>query len=568
VLTAALLTARWVQLRSQRLAGDATDRLLALLPTMVRRVLNDGTLETVRADELEPGDLVEIPAGDIVPVDGVVDTGRSALDNAVLTGESRPIVVHPGHTVEAGGTNLRAPLRVRVQAAGESTRIGALLRWVREAQDQHAPVTLLADRFGGWFVAAVLGLSVISLGVSLALAPDETVSRLVALLVITCPCALSMATPLAMAVHSGRAARRGLFIKSSAAIQALTNVDTIVLDKTGTVTEGRMSLAVTHGDPDALRLAARLEAHSDHPVAVAFVQQFSVNAGKSTAMPTVKATSDTIVHEAVAGAGLRGWIDDQLVVVGRPDWVAEHASMPAEWAGPIGNITAEALTPVAIAVDGAVRAVAGVGDRIRSGSTEIIRSLRDGGFSVHLLSGDHPSVVDAVARPLGIRADHAVGRATPEDKRVYIERLRAAGQRVCVAGDGVNDAGALQAADVGLAVHGGRTASLVAADAFLTVPGLSPLADALRSAAGTMRLIRHLLVFSAGYNVLGAAAAVAGLVTPLVAAVAMPISSLVVVAGAVYQAGRLPRTQQRMKPDRLHPDSPAQPPTNAPTQPT
>src|SRR5690606_15530773 len=232
-----LLTARWIQLRSRRLAGDATERLLALIPQMMRRVLPDGTVEVVPADEIHAGDIVEVPAGEVVPVDGVVVSGVSNVNRAVLTGESRPEAVAVGARVEAAITNVSAPLRIRVEATGATTRVARLLERIQNREGQRARAVLWADRLGGYFVLGVLVLAVATAVLWSVLAPGTAAQHVVALLVITCPCALGMATPLAMAVASGRAARAGIFIKSGAATQQLTQTTAVVLDKTGTLTE-------------------------------------------------------------------------------------------------------------------------------------------------------------------------------------------------------------------------------------------------------------------------------------------------------------------------------------------
>ena len=536
VLIAALLTARWLQLRSRRLAGDATERLLALIPTMVRRVAADGTVAVVHAAAIRPDDRVEVPPGEVIPVDGVVEAGASSVNNAVLTGESRPEAVAPGAVVTAGATNLTAPLRVRVRAAGEDTRVGKLLAWVRDAATRRAPVVLMADRVGGYFVLGVLTLALLTAALWLYLDPATAPLHVAALLVITCPCALGMATPLAMAVAAGKAARAGLFIKSDEATEQLTSVDCVVLDKTGTVTEGALSLVDFAGEEAALDLASALERHSNHPLAAALVRArirpgFDLEAMTTTGL------------EALAGKGLRGTVDGHEVAVGRPDWIAALASpCPTACIQALAAYAARGLTPVAVAVDGRMAATLAFGDRIRDDSKVILDGLKASGKTVYLLSGDHPAVVRAVAHALGIAPGHALGGVGPEEKRAFIERLRSGGGRtVAMVGDGVNDAAALQAADVGIAVHGGSTASLVAADVFMTRSGLRPLADLFAGAHRVMRVIRRNLGLSLAYNLAGAAAAMAGLVSPLVAAVAMPISSLVVVVSSMAQRSFAPR---------------------------
>ena len=542
VLIAALLTARWLQLRSRRLAGDATDRLLSLIPSMVRRVAPDGRTETVKVDEVHRGDVVRVPTGEVVPVDGVVARGTSTVNNAVLTGESRPESVQPGSAVTAGATNLSAPLDVMVECSGTDTRVGKLLAWVRDASDGESRVVNIADRLTGYFVSGVAVLALITAIIWLTLDPSQAAMHVVALLVITCPCALGMATPLAMAVAAGKAARAGIFVKSESALQQLTAVDAVVIDKTGTLTEGRLSLVEVEGDDEAVALAAALETQSTHPIAQALVQaRGTCPAPGETQAPDANASIED-VHNA-NGQGIVGTVDGRRVAIGRPDWVhAQHTDLPGDGLAddPFDRFAREGYTPVAIAVDGEMRAALAFGDRLRPDSAPILERLLDDGTEVYLCSGDHPDVVDAVARRLGLSPESARGHVSPEGKREQVEALQARGRTVVMIGDGVNDAAALQAADVGVAVEGGSTASLVAADVFMTRDGLQPVADLLDGAGSVMRTIRRNLGFSLTYNVLGAAAAMTGLVGPLVAAIAMPISSLVVVTASIMQRSFTP----------------------------
>ncbi|MEM6783481.1 MAG: heavy metal translocating P-type ATPase [Bacteroidota bacterium] len=535
VLIAALLTARWLQLRSRRLAGDASERLLSLLPSMVRRVSDSGETVVARLDELARGETVEVPAGEVIPVDGIVTRGESQLNNAVLTGESRPVPVAQGDAIEAGATNLVTPLHVRVEATGEATRVGRLLKWVRDEEGRKARVVLLADRLSGYFALSVLSLAALTAVVWTFLGtPSVAAQHVVALLVITCPCAIGMATPLAMAVAAGRAARGGIFLKSDAATQRLTEADTLVLDKTGTLTEGRMTLVETVAAEGvaaaaALDLAAVLEADVVHPIATALVAARGCPGQRAEGV------------EAEAGQGVRGIVDGHAVVVGRPSWVwaqrgeASQASADAALADAVERFAEAGHTPVAIALDGQLAAVCAIGDRLRDDALAVLRTLDAAGLTIYLCSGDHPAAVAAVARTLGIPTERAHGGVAPEAKRAAVEALQAEGQVVVMVGDGVNDAAALRAADVGVAVGGGSTASLVAADVFLTRPGLAPLAEAFAGTRHTLGVVRRNLGISLVYNVGGAAAAMLGLVTPLVAAVAMPISSLLVVASSILQ---------------------------------
>lgn len=532
VLIAALLTARWLQLRSRRLAGDAAERLLALIPSMARRVDESGTSRIVRIDELQPGDLVEVPAGEVFPADGSVVSGSSRIDNAVLTGESRPEAVEPGDTVRAGATNLSTPLFIRVLATGDDTRIGKLLAWIRNKEGEKAPVVLMADRLSGYFVVTVLFLALVTAVVWFSIAPQEAVHHIVALLVVTCPCALGMATPLAMAVASGRAAHVGIFIKSDEAIQQLTDISAFVLDKTGTLTEGRMALVDFEGSMEAIDLAAALEVKSNHPIARALVEARGGCRldGQPFDLPEVDK------FESFPGKGITGSVENHEVAVGSPDWIASIVhTRPPSFDEALERYISSGHTPVAVAVDGALAAVLAFGDRLRDSSSPIIDHLHALKKDVYLLSGDHPDVVHSIARELKIPETHVLGGASPEDKLAFVEKLIQNGQTVAMIGDGVNDAAALQAASVGIAVQGGSTVSLVAADIFLTRTGLDPVLDLLDSAKRVMHVIRRNLVISLAYNVLGATAAMVGLVTPLVAAIAMPVSSLFVVSSSILQ---------------------------------
>lgn len=528
ILIAALLTARWVQLRSRRFAGDASDRLLSLIPSMVRRVTESGAVEVVRAAGLLPGEIVEVPAGDVFPVDGVVVSGSSAVNNAVLTGESRPEKIAPGSRVEAGATNVASPVQLRVTASGDETRVGRLLSWVRDQEGRRAPVVLLADRLGGYFVLTVLLLSAFT--ALLWWDSPQAVQHVVALLVITCPCALGMATPLAMSIAAGRAARSGIFIKSDEVTQRLTDVDCIVLDKTGTLTEGRMSVVAYEGNEEALDMAAALEKLSSHPIGTAIVMS------RSQDFPTPDA------FQSIPGSGVRGWIADHDVAVGRLEWIESLGkTCPDRYRHALTLYCNNGYTPVAVALDNEVVGALAVGDRIRISSKTILEEMIASGKSVHVLSGDHSSVVNAVARQLGIHGANVVGSAGPERKAAYIQKLQRSGCVVAMVGDGVNDAAALQTADVGIAVHGGSTASMVAADVFLTRGGLEPLRELFSGGRRVMRVIRRNLGLSLLYNVAGATAAILGLVTPLVAAVAMPLSSLAVVASSIAQRSFTPK---------------------------
>ena len=531
VLIAALLTARWLQLRSRRIAGDASDQLLSMIPSMARRVNNLNAPEDhelVRVDNLGKKDVIEVPAGEVFPVDGFVVQGESNLNNAVLTGESRPESIQPGMSVQAGATNITSPVFIRVNATGEETRVGKLLAWIQNQESNKADVVLLADRLSSYFVLGLLFLSALTAIVWLQFAPGEAAQHVVALLVISCPCALGMATPLAMAIASGRAARKGIFIKSDEAIQQLTEVDTVVLDKTGTLTNGSLTLIDYKGDHEAVQLAARLESHSNHPIAQALLRSEGTCYTDGSALVTAV--------EAVAGQGIKGYVAGHRIAIGRPAWIQSFASRNTPLEETINTYLRAGYTPVAIAMDGQFVACMALGDKIRDEAKAILHALANQRKDVFILSGDHHSVVQHVARQLGIPSKQAIGDASPEDKKAFIERLQSAEHRtVAMIGDGVNDAAALKTAHVGVAVHGGASPSLVAADVFMTSEGLGAIATLLNGTKKVMHVIKRNLGISLAYNLVGASAAILGLVSPLVAAIAMPLSSLLVITSSIAQ---------------------------------
>ncbi|HEX4933322.1 MAG TPA: heavy metal translocating P-type ATPase, partial [Gemmatimonadaceae bacterium] len=486
------------------------------------RVVDEaGTVRELPAAALLPGMLLDVRAGDTIAADGVVTDGRSAVNLSLLTGESRPVTVEPGSAVWAGTLNVSAPVRVRIDRAGEESRVAKLLRQVEESTRRRAPVVVLANRMAGWFVAVVLVLAVITYLAGAPHDPSAALDNAIALLVVTCPCALAMATPLAVTVATGRAARRGLFIKGGDAIEALSRPGVILLDKTGTITEARVSLVHWDGPEWVKPLVVALEQESTHPLADGFRRAFA----SIVPIPAVESSTH------VSGGGIVGRVDGRDVVVGSPSFVASRAGDAR--LGAAAEAPDASLTPVWIAVDGAVVARAYLGDPIRADAKASIQALRDAGWSVRILSGDAPSVVRAVGGALALSPDACQGGATPEEKLRVVESLKAT-HRVVMVGDGVNDAAAIAAATVGIGVHGGAEASLATADIFLTTPGLAPLVELMQGARHTMRVIRRNIAFSLAYNLVGSWLAIAGLINPVVAAIMMPLSSLTVVLGSWY----------------------------------
>jgi Cu2+-exporting ATPase len=477
----------------------------------------------VPIEALAPGAVVEVLAGDSVPADGSVLKGASTVDRSLLTGESRPEAVAAGDPVHAGTVNLSGPLLVEVRSTGEDTRVGRLMRLVEEGAQRRAPVVQLADRISGWFVAAVLVLAALTLGIWLRLDPEHAVQHAVALLIVSCPCALGLATPLAVSAAIGRAARRRILIKGGDALESLARPGRLLLDKTGTLTEGRLAVVRWWGDEAARGLAAAVERHSAHPVARAL----------AAAAGDASLTASEV--RELTGAGIEGTVEGRRVMVSSAaHGERELGALPDDAAGAVAAMAADGLSPVVVAVDGRAVAVAGLGDPLRADSSASVAAIRARGWRVEILSGDHPEVVAGVARELGVPAAAARGGAAPEDKLEAVRAAAAEGTAAMV-GDGVNDAAALAAATVGIGVHGGAEAALAAADAYLGRPGLTPVVELLDGARRTLGVIRRNLVLSLAYNVVAVSFAITGHMSPILAAVLMPLSSMTVVLSS-YRA--------------------------------
>jgi Cu2+-exporting ATPase len=508
-----LLVGRFLQQRAQRAATDAAELLVAFAPSTARVVGEDGVRE-VPIEALLPGMTVEVRAGETIPADGQVQAGRSDVDVSFLTGESRPAVVAPGGEVWAGAVNRSASLRVHVTEAGEATRLGRILREVEAGSRRRAPIVRLADRLAGTFVAVVLALAVLTGLLWLRLAPARALDNAVALLIVTCPCALGLATPLAVTVAIGRAARAGVLIRGGDALEALARPGRLVLDKTGTVTEGRSTLVSWEGADEAKPLVRALERHSSHPLASGFADAWP-------GLPVLEAREVAYTP----GGGLEGVVGGRRVVVGSIAFVSSRAPGDDALARPAADA---ALTPVLVAVDGRVVARASFGDPVRADAADSLAALRARGWRPELLSGDDPAVVAAVGARLGFPAQACRGGAAPEEKLAIIEAAVRVGPVVMV-GDGVNDAAAIARATVGVGVRGGAEACLAAADVFLVRPGLAGLVTLVEGARRTFGVIRRNIAFSLVYNLAGAGLAIAGLINPLVAAILMPASSLTVI---------------------------------------
>ncbi len=514
MLVALLLGGRVLEARGHRSARAAAENLAGHLPQQARRLTPTG-LELVERSSLNVGDRLVLAAGEEIAADGTVETGNGRIEAALITGESEPVPVAPGSLVICGSTVASGDLVIRVTAIGADSTLEKIADELRQAVDR-PPLRGIPDRIAPWFTLATLGVASATFGIRWALfGMDNAIAPTVAVLVVACPCALALAQPLAIAAALGAAARRGLLLRSGDALLRLAEVDTVVLDKTGTVTQGAPT--VIDPDPAVLRLAAGLERYSIHPIAKAIVQ-----AAIERGIPLPEATSVT----ETPGKGIRGTVDQAHVSLG-------------------GSATGDVR--VAIQRDGPIEFhTIHLRDAIRPDSARWVAALQTLGLKVTLLSGDHPKVASAIAKAAGI--DGAEGGADPLQKQARIERLRSSGRRVVFAGDGLNDGLALTAADVGIAMGTGVTAAVQAADGVILEPSLRPLEAGIRAGRAAQAAIRGNLYRSLAYNAAAVLAAAAGGVNPLVAAVLMPISSLLVIHGALGIERSLAREERQWKP--------------------
>lgn len=524
VLVFALLLARYIQQRQQRWATSAIEHIVSLVPATARTVDGYGIERVVPIDALQKDSIAIVRPGEVVPADGVVIGGESYLDTSILTGESRPSRAVVGSRVFAGTRNESHEFRVRIEQTGASTRISRLMQLMEESASQRAPVVILADRMAAWFVGVVTVAAIATWFVSFPLGSVVATERTVSLLIVSCPCALGLATPMAISVALGRGAKKGILIKSGTALQALAGKGTIWLDKTGTLTTGSMRVDRTTGDGRSLSLAAVLERDIPHPIAHAIA-----------AYPHENTHHPVTQVMYCPGRGVRGSVGDRRVVLGSLDFVRDsvQACGPTphnqcmtleqqdDWRERTVN---DALTPVFIAVDGVVRSAMAIGDTVRPEARRCVHDLDMLGWSVGLLSGDERAIAETVGRSIGIQ--RIEGGASPERK---IDVVTGSSGTTVMVGDGVNDAAALAAATVGIALHGGAEASLDAADIYLQNPGLQGIVAAIRLSRSAMRVVKLNLALSVLYNAGAGLAAAMGYVSPLVAAVLMPLSSLTVV---------------------------------------
>ncbi|MGW3627729.1 heavy metal translocating P-type ATPase [Streptomyces sp. NPDC000880] len=528
-VTTFILAGRYLEAKSKRKAGAALRALLELGAKDVS-VLRDGKEVRIPIAQLAVGDRFVIRPGEKIATDGTVIEGASAVDASMLTGESVPVDVTVGDAVTGATVNASGRLVVEATRIGADTQLARMAKLVEDAQNGKAEVQRLADRISAVFVPAVLLIAATTLGAWLGVTGDATAAftAAVAVLIIACPCALGLATPTALMVGTGRGAQLGILIKGPEVLESTRRVDTVVLDKTGTVTTGRMQLQNVFTAPgvdeaELLRLAGALEHASEHPIA----QAIAAGAVERTGSLPVPEN-----FENIAGLGVQGVVDGHAVLVGREkllkEWVIE---LPRELAEAKAAAEAEGRTAVAVAWDGEARGVLTVADAIKETSAEAVAELRRLGLKPVLLTGDNQLVAESVARAVGI--DEVIAEVLPQDKVDVVKRLQTEGRTVAMVGDGVNDAAALATADLGLAMGTGTDAAIEAGDLTLVRGDLRVAADAIRLSRKTLTTIKGNLFWAFGYNVAALPLAAAGMLNPMIAGAAMAFSSVFVVTNSL-----------------------------------
>ncbi|OBH30874.1 copper-translocating P-type ATPase [Mycobacterium sp. E342] len=528
-VTLFVLAGRYFEQRSRRTAGAALRALLELGAKDVA-VLRDGAEIRIPVDHLAVGDEFVVRPGEKVATDGIVISGSSAVDASMLTGESVPVEVGEGDAVTGATVNAGGRLVVRATRVGDDTQLAHMAKLVEEAQSGKAEVQRLADRISGVFVPVVIGIALVTLAAWLALGspPAAALTAAVAVLIIACPCALGLATPTALLVGTGRAAQLGLLIKGPEVLESTRLVDTIVLDKTGTVTTGKMTLVDVISGPGTdrqtvLRYAGALEDASEHPIAQAIAR---------AAKAELRALPAPESFASLEGSGVRGVVDGHSVVVGRAGLLTERGE-PLDAALSAGKARAEAegKTAVAVGWDGRARGVLVVADTVKPTSAEAVRQFKRLGLTPILLTGDNGTVADHIAGQVGI--GEVISDTMPADKVAAVKRLQSEGKVVAMVGDGVNDAAALAAADLGVAMGTGTDVAIQAADLTVARGDLRAAVDAIRLSRRTLTTIKANLFWAFGYNIAAIPLAALGLLNPMLAGAAMAFSSFFVVANSL-----------------------------------
>jgi Cu+-exporting ATPase len=532
-VTAFILIGRYLEMRAKHSAGDALRSLLAL-GAKYATVLRDGQEVSIPASVVREGDIVVVRPGEKIAADGVVTDGSSSVDMSMVTGESVPVDVTVGDAVTSATVNMNGRLLVRATRVGAETTFARMAKLVRDAQATKAPVQKFADKVSSVFVPVVFGISAGTFGVWMYLDGDtaKAFTAAVAVLIIACPCALGLATPTALMVGSGRAAQMGIVIKGIDVLQSTRRIDTVILDKTGTVTTGVMSLVgvvcvegVTRND--ALTFAGAVEKSSEHPIARAIVRTAEEEVG------TLPALDD---FESLPGVGATGRIGGTIVTVGREEMLRERlVILPKLIREALVTSREDGHTAVIVTWDGQAKAVLALADQPKPTSAEAIASLKLMGLAPILLTGDNPTTARAIAESVGIDTDehHLYAGVMPEDKVAVVRDLQERGYAVAMVGDGVNDAAALTQADVGIAMGGGTDVAMQASDLTIVNGDLRSVPDAIRLSRATLRTIRTNVFWAFAYNVAAIPLAASGRLNPMWAGLAMASSSVFVVTNSL-----------------------------------
>jgi P-type Cu+ transporter len=542
VITVLVLLGQVLELRAREQTSGAIRALLDLAPRTARRRRADGGEEEVALDVIAVGDRLRVRPGEKVPVDGEVIEGRSSLDESMLTGESMPVSKEPGAKVIGGTLNSTGSFVMRAEKVGRDTVLARIVLMVAAAQRSRAPIQRLADQVSGWFVPAVLVVAIVAFGAWAMFGPEPRYAyalvAAVSVLIIACPCALGLATPMAIMVGVGRGAQAGVLIKNAQALERMERIDTLVIDKTGTLTQGKPKVvaivaAAGFEENEALRLAASVEQASEHPLAAAIV---------AAAAERNLALSDVIDFDSPIGRGVVGIVKGQRVSLGNANFLKELGIDPTALASEADRLRHDGATAIFLAVGGKVGGVIAIADPIKSTTAEALKSLSREGVRVVMLTGDNRTTAQAVARRLGIADVEA--EVLPDQKGAIVEKFRKQGRVVAMAGDGVNDAPALAAADVGIAMGTGTDVAIESAGITLLKGDLTGIVRARRLSQATMRNIRQNLFFAFLYNAAGVPIAAGALyplfgilLSPVIAAAAMALSSVSVIGNALRLRG-------------------------------
>ena len=538
VITVLVLLGQVLELRARDQTSGAIRALLDLAPKTARRIRADGQEEEVGLDVIAVGDRLRVRPGEKVPVDGVVIEGRSALDESLVTGESMPVTKTVGDKVIAGTLNATGSFVMRAEKVGRDTMLARIVQMVAAAQRSRAPIQRLADQVAGWFVPAVILFAIAAFVAWAMFGPEPRYAyglvAAVTVLIIACPCALGLATPMSIMVGVGRGAQAGVLIKNAEALERMEKVDTLVVDKTGTLTEGKPKVvavvpATGFEESEALRLAASVEQASEHPLAAAIV---------ASAKDRRLALSQVSAFDSPTGKGVVGMVDGRHITLGNAKFLREIGIATTDLDDEAERLRADGATAIFLAVDGKIAAVIAIADPVKSTTPEALKLLAQDGVRVVMLTGDNRTTAQAVARRLGI--ENVEAEVLPEQKSAVVERLRQQGSVVAMAGDGVNDAPALAAADVGIAMGTGTDVAIESAGITLLKGDLTGIVRARRLSAATMHNIRQNLFFAFVYNAAGVPIA-AGvlyplfgiLLSPVIAAAAMALSSVSVVGNSL-----------------------------------